>query len=412
VKGQFATSPGTPDCELCEKGTIAAAKAATSCTDCDLGTVAIDPGSDECDDCLAGYVSTNNTLPCVECAKGQYQSAVAKTLCVACGPGYFSEVEHSSSVLNCEHCPAGKWSAIATGQCTACDKGKSMTNSTPWVGKTHEGHCENCPAGQFQEADGLTICENCPSGQWQSGTGNHTCRACVHLDSLRFDWTENMAGWKTPCVPHPLHCQHNDWATPSGEVCDKTCGDSGLLLQTRQVTQQEWGGGTACSTLDTQKFVECNRHACREYFWSFNCVLRKFLTCFSVLQPSIASWEIGTLRRPLELSIPSVPFRAAEEPSSEPGTLSASRDSVVPAVAPRRTSFRATYTIAVRVFLHQTLVPSVCNISSVFFQLSTNARMCIAITRRTRQLLPTAPTLQRSPTILTLSTDDHQPSAQ
>jgi len=268
VKGQFATSPGTPDCELCEKGTIAAAKAATSCTDCDLGTVAIDPGSDECDDCLAGYVSTNNTLPCVECAKGQYQSAVAKTLCVACGPGYFSEVEHSSSVLNCEHCPAGKWSAIATGQCTACDKGKSMTNSTPWVGKTHEGHCENCPAGQFQEADGLTICENCPSGQWQSGTGNHTCRACVHLDSLRFDWTENMAGWKTPCVPHPLHCQHNDWATPSGEVCDKTCGDSGLLLQTRQVTQQEWGGGTACSTLDTQKFVECNRHAC-----PVNCVM-------------------------------------------------------------------------------------------------------------------------------------------
>lgn len=269
--GQYATTEGMSDCDICTKGTIAATQKATGCTTCVLGTVAPNDGSSACDKCQQGYFSTDNKEVCKACVRGQYQAYEAKTSCDNCGAGYFSEVEHSGSMLNCEHCPAGKWSAVSTGECNLCDSGKFMDGTK--TGMTHEGHCVVCAAGKFQHADGSTTCDHCPSGKWQKDTASTVCDTCVRVDSLRYDWTQNEGGWTTPCVPHPLNCQHSAWTQVTS--CSKSCTvpgtPVGTFRETRTVTEQEWGGGDSCASMPLERFIDCNSHPC-----PVDCVMQEY----------------------------------------------------------------------------------------------------------------------------------------
>ena len=165
---RFQSLPGALSCSDCDPGKYTnGANGSTVCAVCEAGKeMSGDIGARVCVDCGAGQVSTSAGANCTACGAGKYANS-DKTECVLCPKGKFSSTigafatDHST----CQNCSAGRYS-LATGVsdvsgCTNCSAGKYGTVA----GSTDDSSCKNCGSGRFQTHEGSTRCQKCDPGR-------------------------------------------------------------------------------------------------------------------------------------------------------------------------------------------------------------------------------------------------------
>jgi hypothetical protein len=255
--GQHQDDTGGTQCDSCAPGHFAV-RGRENCEACAAGTYSMVWGSATCTQCAAGRYGTEegaqHSAQCELCSGGSFQPAAGKTTCIECAAGLYSAVWGALHSSACFHCPAGKFSEKAgSAACAKCTKGTfSHTDQI----SMH--HCQLCPKGRYQGADGEDTCEECASGHYASADGHHKCKECAKIDDTHFYWTENKAG-AHQCTMHPVNCKVSDW-TEVGQ-CSKSCG-TGSQKQTRHVLVAEWGNGVQCSTFPLERSLPCNSQPC------------------------------------------------------------------------------------------------------------------------------------------------------
>jgi len=268
--GSFTGADGACVCESCAKGQFQGENGKTSCTNCTLGHVQPDGAQTSCDECVVGkYMDSEGQLTCKDCKKGtslnttaapsitnctdctagKHNPTLGAETCTECLKGTFST--SIARILECDNCVAGQYQ-VTTGQtsCVDCKKGKHGDSTES--GAFEDTHCTHCPGGQFVHVDASVTCVDCPSGKYtnhlhESETADsaphHTCTACSVVDSLRYYWTENQAGWDN-CTAHPVSCEASGWGDYGG--CSKSCNpldeDPGTHERSATVIHGEWGG--------------------------------------------------------------------------------------------------------------------------------------------------------------------------
>lgn len=90
-----------------------------------------------------------------------------------------------------------------------------------------ESTCEDCPAGSYQDQEGISTCKSCPSGFYQDQSGQISCESCsvgyipnagkTDCSYCAAEDTNFNDDWVTGCGP---------WASVDG--CSCVCGDSGF----------------------------------------------------------------------------------------------------------------------------------------------------------------------------------------
>ncbi|KAK7506491.1 hypothetical protein BaRGS_00001966, partial [Batillaria attramentaria] len=102
------------------------------------------------------------------CEAGQ---VVRGDLCVECGPGTY----YNASTLQCDNCPAGKYSTgYAALSCTSCPAGET----TPSIGSVRQADCATiCQPGEYYNSV-TGVCELCGIGFYQDESGQFKCNPC------------------------------------------------------------------------------------------------------------------------------------------------------------------------------------------------------------------------------------------
>lgn len=219
--GYYQASKGGSSCGSCDAGQYSSG-GASSCTGCSPGTFSVG-GANGCLPCLPGWVSDGGASSCTRCVAGQYDSnnscegcpngwvsslgAISCTKCAAgkydssnscknCDAGY-GTTAGASSKAGCGACPKGK-SSVSGGACTACSSGKYQDQTIqstcklcangrylPVAGHDSGDDCIECPAGKVNpggnsgtDYDSLEDCENCAAGQNQDAPGQSSCETC------------------------------------------------------------------------------------------------------------------------------------------------------------------------------------------------------------------------------------------
>ena len=190
--------------------------------------------------CMPGYWGSGDAT-CQSCPVGKFSLVYNSAACTSCDKGRYNP--DPARALDCIACPSGKFQANATQtDCTGCDIGKFHGNSE--VAAFAESHCSHCPDGQFQHVSGSEECYFCPSGKFsKSPNKKDVCHSCTGTDILRYQWTENKAGWDH-CVDHPLDCKMDAWGGYS--TCTKTCYTSSDSIAALRCCQDNIAVCKAC----------------------------------------------------------------------------------------------------------------------------------------------------------------------
>ena len=179
---QDATGQASCIPHSCPRGTYAASSASTetttppSCAKCPQGR-------------YSGATGLKNVQLCNPCALGRYATEDGRTdasHCLGCPAGKKGKTSGSASILaGCTDCVAGEEYQDATGQVSciphSCPKGTYAASSAS-TETTKPPQCDECPAGRYSGARGLTSvgqCNACPTGMvsdtYSSGARSAHC---------------------------------------------------------------------------------------------------------------------------------------------------------------------------------------------------------------------------------------------
>jgi hypothetical protein len=133
----------------------------TSCEKCSAGQYS-KLGSSDCTECAVGMTSPAGDNNCDECSRGKYQDQKGQGTCKLCLDGTYGPWLRQDSVEDCKACPEGR----------ANPGGNSGTDYD-----TSED-CEQCVAGQYQDATGQVSCKFCDPGRYANVAEQKTCVYC------------------------------------------------------------------------------------------------------------------------------------------------------------------------------------------------------------------------------------------
>uniref|UniRef100_A0A1I8JDZ1 RNase H domain-containing protein n=1 Tax=Macrostomum lignano TaxID=282301 RepID=A0A1I8JDZ1_9PLAT len=136
IGGNFASKPGSVQCQQCHVGTASSFNGSTSCAACSAGLFAAQRGQTEC----------------TPCPVGQFNKAERQAQCHLCSSGFFADKPGQKS---CSACPAGTSSAEGSVSCA-----------------------NNCTRGEFSPAEGIP-CAKCPPGSFTPSAGSVNCTSCA-----------------------------------------------------------------------------------------------------------------------------------------------------------------------------------------------------------------------------------------
>ena len=179
VDGQFTSSEGMVNCELCPVGWQRKhdENERTACKVCQAGQVQPREGQDRCKECASGmFASTTILVECTDCAKGKYSEKNAE-ICQDCVRGRYADEQGLSS---CKACPAGRYNAASSAEnCTTCPSGRHTGSVS---GGDSLDICKNCPPGLYKDENLQHIispfCIDCPAGWFAQVEKSENCIVC------------------------------------------------------------------------------------------------------------------------------------------------------------------------------------------------------------------------------------------
>lgn len=114
-------------CAVCEPGSVASSATDYTCANCSLGRFQGLSGQSSCFFCiLFRYQGATGATVCENCAPGRYTTAIGASVCLQCAPGFFTTGLGSLSPFDvqCEGCPAGRYSLAEATTCINCETGR------------------------------------------------------------------------------------------------------------------------------------------------------------------------------------------------------------------------------------------------------------------------------------------------
>ncbi|GMH77627.1 hypothetical protein TrLO_g10306 [Triparma laevis f. longispina] len=178
-----------------------------ACIDCDAGTFASEYGSSSCDICSFGKYSSIASINCTSCPSGKFitDDSVTAALhadlaaCIDCEAGKMANDPTTAS--NCDICTFGKYSSIASINCTSCPSGKFITDDSVTATLHADlAACVDCDGGKSSTAPASSCPLICPPGTYAAGTPCTSCSAgkfneneqqesCINCGSGRYSVT-------------------------------------------------------------------------------------------------------------------------------------------------------------------------------------------------------------------------------
>eukprot|EP00792_Barthelona_sp_PAP020_P000507 TRINITY_DN1080_c0_g1_i1.p1 TRINITY_DN1080_c0_g1~~TRINITY_DN1080_c0_g1_i1.p1 ORF type:complete len:4264 (+),score=1186.63 TRINITY_DN1080_c0_g1_i1:298-12792(+) len=122
-----------------------------------------------CDACAIGYYSLGETIECLKCPPGQYNSATGQS--------------------SCSPCPMGTYKGETDNECISCATVVDITGQTTFVSTdSGSGECKSCPMG-MATINGVDC--SCISSEYREVINDEGTRICVPCeDGLYCDGTE------------------------------------------------------------------------------------------------------------------------------------------------------------------------------------------------------------------------------
>eukprot|EP00928_Gymnodinium_smaydae_P028132 TRINITY_DN21535_c0_g3_i1.p1 TRINITY_DN21535_c0_g3~~TRINITY_DN21535_c0_g3_i1.p1 ORF type:complete len:1450 (+),score=316.72 TRINITY_DN21535_c0_g3_i1:1229-5578(+) len=138
--------------------------------------------------CTVGYEFSHDLRECVACPEGRFlRNHNESERCLPCDAGRFAPLKASTE---CERCPRGSFSELASAKCTLCSPGTysdsvaspvcipcAMGRFSNFLG-TNES-CYPCEQGSYSDVPGLSRCHICNGSMTTPGFGHQFRTDCV-----------------------------------------------------------------------------------------------------------------------------------------------------------------------------------------------------------------------------------------
>jgi hypothetical protein len=299
VVPQWETFEAYKQCYSCPPGRITSSGGMNQCTNCHSGYYQNEQGKSACKACPAGQVQggTDKTesgvdrptgyLGCNACSAGKYSNAgpgaLGATACLNCPKGRYQDTSGQST---CKSCPGGKYQeSVGQSSCDSCLPGSYLTHSTSTgitvdTSRDFWGDCVSCPPGKrgianaYAKSTESTACENCPAGQYQNAYARST--SCKNCDAGLWSNSGRTVACTTQCdMGYYCAGDGNKEPCPKGKYGDSTglsecknCAAGYYTDATTQVQCKICAAGKGTADVGNDASSDCT--TCTTYYTGSN----------------------------------------------------------------------------------------------------------------------------------------------
>lgn len=192
----------------------------------------------------------------------------------------------------CQNCPAGTYgNAQGLTSCPSCSPGTfssalgSTTSSTcqdcpfgRFSGSPAAAICDNCPPGTYGPSLGLSVCENCAAGTYSSTLGSTTASSCQDCDIGKYGPTAGATS-ASAC----LDCPEGQYGPSTGLAACEDCAPGTFSLAigaTTAATCQDCEAGSYQDQAGQGECLDCADGTRQPDLGQVSCVDRPQRRCW------------------------------------------------------------------------------------------------------------------------------------